>query len=105
MQAEWLVALLVLLGLVVLFTGLLYLSSFGMMRMRPRGILMVFYGIAMIGSGLYMIAGLQIMSSASLSTGFGVAMLVVATLMILLGFGMTWRSKEARNAAHSTKPL
>ena len=89
MQADWWSALLFLLVAVIFVTGLLYLTSFGMKNMRKLGSVMILYGAIMIAIGAIMLSGMGIiMTNMTLSNISGVAMLVIAVLMIFEGYTM-----------------
>lgn len=79
---EWGVVL-VLLGLLVLGTSLISMTSYGMHRMRMFGILMAVYGVVMLVIGSFMYSGMTpMMTGATFSS---VGMSVVGALMIVNG--------------------
>ena len=79
---DWGVVL-VLLGLLVLGTSLISVTSSGMQRMRSFGILMAVYGVMMLVIGSFMYSGMTpMMTGATFSS---VGMIVVGALMIVNG--------------------
>ena len=88
---EWSVALFSL-GISLILTSLLSVSSFGMRRMRILGGLMTGYGGAMFGIGSLMYSGMTPMMTGQLFSSVG--MFVVGALMIINGALMISRKPE-----------
>ncbi len=87
----WIISL-VLLGGLILFTGFLAISAFGMKNMRALGVSMAVFGFVMIGSGLLMTIGMSpTMMGMSKALLIGVVMLIIGALMILRGCWMPLR--------------
>ena len=95
-ELAWITSLFVLGGL-ILATGALGVSNFGMKKMRAIGSLMALFGAIMIGYGLFMTEGMSppIMGFTD-RFALGGAMLLIGALMILNGYWMTRRNQAPR---------
>jgi hypothetical protein len=100
----WAVLLFVLGGL-ILITGVISLSSFGMKNMRGIGSIMAIFGAIMIGSGLIMAEGMSpSMMGFTDRSAIGVAMFVIGALMIVNGFWMAARRNRFRRMETTSMP-
>jgi hypothetical protein len=93
MLGDWWIAFLFGLGVLIVATGSLYFTRFGMKNMRTLGFIMILYGAIMIGTGAVMISGMSGIMSPSQSIVLGFLMLIAAVLMIFEGYHMTSKGK------------
>ncbi len=82
----WAGYLLIVLGIIVLLTGL-YLLTSRLMNRSFIGPLMLLYGVIMLALGIGMMG--RIISMMQNSTISGVAMLITGAAMLYSGYGMT----------------
>jgi hypothetical protein len=88
MMSSWLGVLLLILGVIVLTSGM-YLFNASMMANGPKlGRLMLLYGILMLAIGFAMITGTVGVMMMRFSSVSGVLMIVSGLAMIYSGFGM-----------------
>jgi len=94
------------LGIVLVITGLLGVSSVGLIRMRTMGFLMLLYGITMVGVGALMYEGYTpMMANTALlglgMMGVGIVMLVNGVLMARRTDMMQTRSSSPSGGVHT----